>query len=103
LATQAKCDYYQILGVGPLASSQEIESAHQKLVAQLRTSDAPEASDHLIDVRKAHMVLADPKKRERYDASLTDAKSVSRRRHDHHSNVGNWFDSVMNLLSLFNR
>ena len=91
--------------MGSSATSQEIEAAHQRLVAQLRTSDAPEASDRLIDVRKAHMVLADPKKRERYDASLTEAQSGGRhrRRHDHHSNVGNWFDSVMNLLSLFKR
>ena len=75
MASQTKCDYYQVLGVSPSATQKEIEEAHQTLVAGLRVSEAPEASDRLVDARKAHIVLADPKKRIRYDASLADARA----------------------------
>jgi DnaJ-class molecular chaperone len=103
LATEAKRDYYQTLGVSPSATQEEIEEAHQKLVAELRTSDAPEASDRLVDARKAHIVLADLKKRVRYDESLADAKKVHWHRRRHESNAGLLFDIVVDLLSVFKR
>jgi DnaJ-class molecular chaperone len=102
LASQTKCDYYQVLGVSPSATQQEIEEAHQTLVAGLRVSEAPEASDRLVDARKAHIILADPKKRLRYDASLAGAQRVGWRRRPE-SNAGLLLDIVLNVLSLFKR
>ncbi len=103
MASQAKSDYYQILGVSLSATQQEIEEAHQRVVAELRTSDAPAASNQLMNARKAHIVLADPKKRIRYDESVSDAMNGHWRRRRPESNAGLLFDIVLNLLSLFKR
>jgi molecular chaperone DnaJ len=70
LATQAKRDYYEILGVGRTAVDQEIKSAYRKLAMQYhpdRNPGNPEAEDKFKEASEAYGVLIDSEKRARYD------------------------------------
>jgi molecular chaperone DnaJ len=70
LATQAKRDYYEILGVTRTASEQEIKSSYRKLAMQHhpdRNPGNPEAEDKFKEASEAYSVLIDSEKRARYD------------------------------------
>jgi molecular chaperone DnaJ len=70
LATQAKRDYYEILGVTRTASEQEIKSSYRKLAMQFhpdRNPGNPEAEDKFKEASEAYSVLIDSDKRARYD------------------------------------
>ena len=70
MATQAKRDYYEILGVSRTASEQEIKSSYRKLAMQFhpdRNPDNPEAEDKFKEASEAYGVLIDAEKRARYD------------------------------------
>lgn len=70
MATQAKRDYYEILGVARSASEQEIKSSYRKLAMQYhpdRNPGNPEAEDKFKEASEAYSVLIDSDKRARYD------------------------------------
>jgi len=70
LATQAKRDYYEILGVERSASDQEIKSSYRKLAMQYhpdRNPGNPQAEEKFKEASEAYSVLIDSEKRARYD------------------------------------
>jgi DnaJ-class molecular chaperone len=67
LATQAKRDYYEILGVTRAASTEEIEHAHGKLVSEIRQAGGETAIDRLLEANRARAVLVNPVERKQYD------------------------------------
>jgi molecular chaperone DnaJ len=70
LATQAKRDYYEVLGVARTASEQEIKSSYRKLAMQYhpdRNPGNPQAEEQFKECTEAYGVLIDSEKRQRYD------------------------------------
>jgi molecular chaperone DnaJ len=70
LATQAKRDYYEVLGVERNAGDQEIKSSYRKLAMQYhpdRNPGNPQAEDKFKEASEAYSVLIDSEKRARYD------------------------------------
>lgn len=65
-----KRDYYEILGVGRNASSDEIKSSYRKLAMQYHPDRNPgnkEAEEKFKECAEAYEVLSDSQKRQRYD------------------------------------
>ena len=70
MATQAKRDYYEILGVTRTASEQEIKSSYRKLAMQHHPDRNPGdagAEEKFKECTEAYAVLSDSEKRQRYD------------------------------------
>ncbi len=70
MATQAKRDYYEVLGVERSAGEQDIKSAYRKLAMQHhpdRNPGNPEAEEKFKEASEAYSVLIDAEKRARYD------------------------------------
>ncbi len=70
LATNAKRDYYEVLGVLRNASEQEMKSAYRKLALQYHPDRNPgnaEAEEKFKEASEAYAVLADAEKRAHYD------------------------------------
>jgi molecular chaperone DnaJ len=70
LATNAKRDYYEVLGVSRNASEQEIKSAYRKLAMQYHPDRNPgnaEAEERFKECSEAYAVLIDSDKRAAYD------------------------------------
>lgn len=66
--------YYEVLGVDPDASDEEIETAYREKVKQVHPdkSDRSDARERFMRVRKAREVLLDPKERARHDRQTRD-------------------------------
>lgn len=67
---QGQQDYYEVLGVAPDASLEEIKRAYHKLAFQChpdRNSESEEANEEMERINEAFAVLADPVKRREYD------------------------------------
>src|ERR687893_1479007 len=62
-------DYYETLGVGRDASTEDIRRAYRKLARQYHpdVNKEPDAEDRFKEVSEAYEVLRDPEKRGRYD------------------------------------
>lgn len=70
MTTQAKRDYYEVLGVGRSASEQEIKTSYRKLAMQYhpdRNPGNPDAEEKFKEASEAYSVLIDSEKRARYD------------------------------------
>lgn len=70
MATKAKRDYYEILGVSRNASEQEIKSSYRKMAMQHhpdRNPGNPHAEEQFKECTEAYGVLIDAEKRQRYD------------------------------------
>ena len=66
----AQRDYYDVLGVGRDASSDEIKKAYRKLAVRYHPDRNPgdkSAEDQFKEASEAYGVLGDPQKRSRYD------------------------------------
>lgn len=66
--------YYELLGVSPEASVEEIEEAYREKVKEYHpdTNDDPDAREMFMRIREAKDVLTDPEKKAEYDGSDTD-------------------------------
>jgi DnaJ-class molecular chaperone len=63
-------DFYEILGLGPDATSQQLKEAYRHLALQYhpdRNASNPEAVEKMKALNEAYAVLSDPSKRKQYD------------------------------------
>jgi DnaJ-class molecular chaperone len=116
LATQAKRDYYEDMGVKPKATQQEIENMYARRAAELRASKVEDAPEELAEVEAAYAVLRDPAKRAAYDVQLRDAEAEEdkknaeldaylrrsgRRHRQRNRRTGSWLDVLLDILSFW--
>src|SRR5947207_13449799 len=69
MATE-KRDYYEVLGVGRIATDEEIKRAYRKLAVKFhpdKNPDDPHAEEKFKELGEAYDVLMDPDKRAAYD------------------------------------
>src|SRR5450631_2492480 len=70
LTTNAKRDYYEVLGVTRTVTEIELKSVYRKLALQFhpdRNPNNPDAEEKFKEVSEAYAVLADGDKRAAYD------------------------------------
>ena len=70
VSLSSKLDYYDILGVSPQASEEEIKRAFHKLALKYHPdrNKLPGAEEKFKEAAEAYAVLSDPEKRKEYDA-----------------------------------
>jgi hypothetical protein len=74
-------DLYTILEVSPSASSEEIRAAYRRLAARYHPDRNPgdeSAYEKYLEITKAHDILSDPDKRDKYDRGVRGAKREER-------------------------
>lgn len=66
----SKLDFYDVLGVGPEASQDEIKRAFRKLAFKYHPdrNKMPNAEEKFKEASEAYAILSDPEKRRQYDA-----------------------------------
>ena len=68
--TQTERDYYEVLGIEPSASAEEIKRAYHRAAFQRhpdRNRESEEAHEEMERINEAYAVLSDPIKRREYD------------------------------------
>lgn len=73
----AKQTLYEILGIAPTASTEEILSAYQARKQALQLLQGEERNNHLAFLEYAREHLADPQKRVRYERTLREADAAT--------------------------
>ncbi|XP_062504479.1 dnaJ homolog subfamily C member 5-like [Corticium candelabrum] len=68
-ADEGETDYYCVLGVDKVATSEEIKKAYRKLALKYHPdkNSEPAAAEKFKQINRAHVVLIDPNKRRIYD------------------------------------
>jgi curved DNA-binding protein CbpA len=67
---QSERDYYEVLGIPPDASAEEVKKAYHKLAFQYhpdRQGKSEEAHRKMQELNEAYAILSDPTKRREYD------------------------------------
>jgi curved DNA-binding protein CbpA len=67
---QSERDYYEVLGIAPDASAEEIRRAYHKLAFQChpdRHQETEEANKKMQEINEAYAILSDPIKRREFD------------------------------------
>ena len=64
-------DYYEVLGIEPTATEEEIKRAYRKLARELHPDVNPEEGERFKVINEAHGVLSNQQKRSQYDATRT--------------------------------
>jgi curved DNA-binding protein CbpA len=67
---QSERDYYEVLGIAPSASAEEIREAYHKLAFKYhpdRNQKREEAHKKMQEINEAYAILSDPIKRREYD------------------------------------
>jgi molecular chaperone DnaJ len=70
MATMAKRDYYEVLGVNRDCSEDDLKKSYRKLAMKWhpdRNPDNPKAEEHFKEAKEAYEVLCDAQKRAAYD------------------------------------
>lgn len=77
--SKTKLNYYQILGVAPNASEEEIKKAFRKQIIKIHPdhNKAPDAHLRTIELTEAYEILNNPKTRAAYDKVLNKQRSAS--------------------------
>lgn len=74
--------HYEVLGISPRATADEVKSAHRKLVLKHHPdhSNDPKSVDIFIRVTQAYEILGDAERREEYDLTLRFQASVEEKK-----------------------
>lgn len=74
----ASTDYYEVLGISPQASVDEIKRAYRTLARRYHPDsnrDDPEAAERFKEISRAYETLSDPERRRQYDVFGADGRT----------------------------
>jgi molecular chaperone DnaJ len=104
----SKLDYYDVLGVNPEASQDEIKRAFRKLAFKYHPdrNKMPKAEEKFKEASEAYAILSDPEKRKQYDSRGFEGIKEQYKQEDIY-NSGNFKDTFsefgFNVEDLFSR
>jgi len=78
---QSERDYYEVLGIEPNASAEEIRRAYHRLAFQChpdRHEETEEANKKMQEINEVYAILSDPIKRREYDLPRGYGRRVSK-------------------------
>ena len=87
--------YYDVLGVAPTATADELKKAYRKQALKFHPDKNPNAGDKFKEISQAYEVLSDPEKREIYDEFGEQGIKEG------HGNHSGGFTSPMDMFNMF--